>query len=100
MPSAHAGMGRSVQSSAGVCGIVHAQQLIVVTLVGTRIGRSSVGIAGVIHTSSQIQVVEVGVLVVETESMSALLAGYQSPPRWGVILRPGAVVSVIEFHFT
>src|SRR6266568_7522546 len=94
MPGARAGMGRSVQSPAGVSGIVNAQQLIVVTLVGTRIGRWSVGIAGVIHTSSQILVVEVGVLMIQTESMSDLLAGHQSPPGWGVILRPGAEVCV------
>src|SRR5438445_9824810 len=100
MPGARAGMGRSVQSPAGVSGIVNAQQLIVVTLVGTRIGRWSVGIAGVIHTSSQIRVVEVGVLVIQTESMSDLLAGHQSPAGWGVILRPGAEVRVIEFHCT
>ena len=56
MSCARAGVVRTAQGPAGVSGIVNAQQLIVVTLVRTRIGRWSVGIAGVIHTSSQILV--------------------------------------------
>src|SRR6266702_3684904 len=100
MSCARAGMSRSAQGPASRTGIGDAQQFIVVAPVGTCIGRRSIGIAGVIHASSQILIVEIRVLVVEAESMSDLLAGYQSPPGWGVILRPGAEVRVIEFHCT
>src|SRR6266571_7661795 len=94
MSCARAGMSRSAQGPAGRTGIVDAQQFIVVAPVRTGVGGRSIGIAGVIHTSSQIRVVEVGVLMIQTESMSDLLAGRQSPPGWSVILRPGAEVCV------
>src|SRR5437867_2152813 len=100
MSRARAGMSRSAQGRASRTGIVDAQQFIVVAPVGTGVGGRPIGIAGVIHTGPQIRIVEIRVLMVEAKSMSDLLAGYQSPPGWSVILRPGAEVCVIEFHCT
>src|SRR5262245_30023404 len=98
MSSAGTGMSVCAQRSASVGGSVDAQQLIVITLVGTCIGRRSIGIAGVIHTGPKVRIVEIRVMVVESKGMSDLLAGHQRTPRRGVILRSDAEVGVIELH--
>ena len=80
MPGARAGMSGSAKGLASVSGIVDAQQLIVVALIGMLV---RAWVVRVVHARAKIRIIEVGVLMVQSESVADFLAGDEIAPNGG-----------------
>ena len=80
VPGARAGMSGSAKGLASVSGIVDAQQLIVVALIGMLV---RAWVVRVVHARAKIRIIEVGVLMVQSESVADFLAGDEIAPNGG-----------------